>query len=130
MNKQSSLKSKKLFFAKCAKRQRIKNNEEKSKLWRFVSCRRNGWRDFLQIWNVNYPSWWAMLQQIWFQPLKRSSRYKGVKMMFSFFLSIYPWCVVLTSWATQHTILDGKILFVNMAGFHSVGQICERVCKN
>ena len=49
----------------------------------------NGLSDFLQIWNVDSPSWRETLQQIWFQSDKPSPRYKSVKMTFSFFLSIY-----------------------------------------
>ena len=42
----------------------------------------NGLSDFLQIWNVDSPSWRATLQQIWFQSDKLSPRYKSVKMTF------------------------------------------------
>ena len=52
----------------------------------------NGCCDFLQIWNVNSPNWQATLQQMWFQSEKGSPRYKGVKITFSFFLSVYPQC--------------------------------------
>ena len=72
----------------------------------------NGLSDFLQIWNVDSPSWRATLQLIWFQSDKVSPRYKGVKMTFSFFLSIYSQCGVSASWAARHTIvcLDGLLL--------------------
>ena len=65
----------------------------------------NGLSDFLQIWNVDSPSWWATLQQIWFQSNKLSPRYESVKMTFSFFLSIYSRCGAPASWATRHTIV-------------------------
>ena len=65
----------------------------------------NGFSDFLQIWNVDSPSWRATLQQIWFQSDEISPRYKCVKMTFSFFLSIYSRCGAPASWAAQHTIV-------------------------
>ena len=65
----------------------------------------NGLSDFLQIWNVDSPSWRATLQQIWFQSDKLSPRYKSVKVMFSFFLSIYSRCGAPASWAARHTIV-------------------------
>ena len=65
----------------------------------------NGLSDFLQIWNVDSPSWRATLQQIWFQSDKLSPRYKSVKMTFSFFLSIYSRCGAPASWAARHTIV-------------------------
>ena len=65
----------------------------------------NGLIDFHQIWNVYSPSWWATLQQIWFQSDKVSPRYKCVKMTFSFFLSIYSRCGAPASWAARHTIV-------------------------
>ena len=65
----------------------------------------NGLSDFLQIWNVDSPSWWATLQKIWLKSHKGSPRYKGVKITFSFFLSIYPRCDVPISWAARHTIV-------------------------
>ena len=64
-----------------------------------------GLSDFLQIWNVDSPSWRATLQQIWFQSDKLSPRYKSVKMTFSFFLSIYSRCGTPASWAARHTIV-------------------------
>ena len=65
----------------------------------------NGLSDFLQIWNVDSPSWRATLQQIWFQSDEVSPRYKCVKMTFSFFLSIYSRCGAPASWAARHTIV-------------------------
>ena len=71
----------------------------------------NGWSDFLQIWYVDYPSWAARLQQIWFQSDKGSQSYIGVKIAFSFFLLIYSRCGAPASWAARHTIvcLDQQI---------------------
>ena len=46
----------------------------------------NGWRDFLQIWNVDSPTLPALLYQLWFQSDKESRSYKGVKIAFTFFL--------------------------------------------
>ena len=65
----------------------------------------NGWSDFLQIWYVDYPSWAARLQQIWFQSDKGSQSYIGVKIAFSFFLLIYSRCGAPASWAARHTIV-------------------------
>ena len=55
--------------------------------------------DFLQIWNVDCRSWRETLQQMWFQSNEVSLRYKGVKITFSIFLSIFPWCGAPASWA-------------------------------
>ena len=78
-------------FCKCAKTRRIIiiiiKNETLA-----VRISENGLSDFLQIWNVNSPSWRATLQQIWFQYDKVSQRYKGVKITFPFFLSRQPRC--------------------------------------
>ena len=62
-----------------------KNNQEKKRNFG-RSYLGNGLSDFLQIWNVDSPSWRATLQQIWFQSDKLSPRYKSVKTTFSFFL--------------------------------------------
>ena len=93
------------IFASVRKDEEEKKNEEKKK--RNVGCSYlgNGLSDFLQIWNVDSPSWRATLQQIWFQSDKLSPRYKSVKMTFSFFLSIYSRCGAPASWAVQHTIV-------------------------
>ena len=70
----------------------------------------NGLCDFLQIWNVDSPSWrrgWRAtltLQQIRIR-YHRGTNYKGMKMTFSFFLSIYPRCGAPASWAARHTIV-------------------------
>ena len=100
-------------FCKCAKRRRRskkkkKNEEKKRNFGR--SYLGNGVSDFLQIWNVDSPSWRATLQQIWFQLDKLSLRYKSVKMTFSFFLSIYSRCGAPASWAARHTIVCLDIL--------------------
>ena len=78
----------------------------------------NGLSDFLQIWNVDSPSWRATLQQIWFQSDEVSPRYKCVKMTFSFFLSIYSRCGAPASWAARHTIvcLDTYIYYRTVHG--------------
>ena len=52
----------------------------------------NGLSYFLQIWNVDSPSWQATLQQIWFQSDKLSPRYKSVNDVF--FLPVN----ILTVW--------------------------------
>ena len=93
-------------FCKCAKRRRRrkkKNEEKKRNFGR--SYLGNGLSNFLQIWNVDSPSWRATLQQIWVQSDKPSPRYKSVKMTFSFFLSIYSRCGAPASWAARHTIV-------------------------
>ena len=70
----------------------VRKDEEEKKRTFGRSYLGNGLSDFLQIWNVDSPSWRATLQQIWFQSDKLSPRYKSVKMTFSFFLSIYSRC--------------------------------------
>ena len=80
-----------------------KNEEKKPQFGR--SYLGNGLSDFLQIWNVDSPSWRETLQQIWFQSDKLSPRYKSAKMTFSFFLSIYSRCGAPASWAARHTIV-------------------------
>ena len=73
----------------------------------------NGLSDFLQIWNVDSPSWRETVQKSCLQLDKGSLRYKGVKITFSFFLSIYPpRCGAPTSWAARHTMvcLDTTII--------------------
>ena len=60
----------------------------------------NGWGDFLQILYVESATARTLLQQIWFQSDKETRSYKGVKIMFTFFLLIYSWCGALASWAT------------------------------
>ena len=87
-------------FCKCAKRRRRKKKRNFGR-----SYLGNGLSDFLQMWNVDSPSWRATLQQIWFQSDKPSPRYKSVKMTFSFFLSIYSRCGAPASWAARHTIV-------------------------
>ena len=100
-------------FCKCAKRGRKKKkNEEKKNRTFGHSYLGNGLSDFLQIWNVDSPSWRATLQQIWFQSDKLSPRYKSVKMTFSFFLSIYSRCGAPASWAARHTIVCLDIIKV------------------
>ena len=91
-------------FCKCAKRRRRKKKRRKKRNFGH-SYLGNSLRDFLHIWNVDSPSWWATLQQIWFQSDKVSPRYKSVKMTFSFFLSIYSRCGAPASWAARHTIV-------------------------
>ena len=86
------------YFAVCenTKKNKGKKQENKKKMKKKPNfgCSHlgNGLNDFLLIWNVDFPSWRSALQQIWFQSDKVSLRYKGVKMMFSFFLEIYPRC--------------------------------------
>ena len=92
-------------FCKCAKRRRRRKKNEEKKRNFGRSYLGNGLSDFLQIWNVDSPSWRATLQQIWFQSDKLSPRYKSVKMTFSFFLSIYSRCGAPASWAARHTIV-------------------------
>ena len=96
-------------FCKCAKRLRKKKpNFGRSYLG-------NGLSDFLQIWNVDSPSWRATLQQIWFQSDKLSPRYKSVKMTFSFFLSIYSRCGAPASWAARHIVcLDSLVAAITL----------------
>ena len=55
------------------------------------------------MWNVDSPSWWATLQQMWFQSDKVSPRCNSVKMTFSFFpVNILTvWRAGL--WAARHT---------------------------
>ena len=92
-------------FCKCAKTPRKKEkNEEKNRNFG-SSYLGNGWSDFLPIWNVDSPGWREILWQIWFQSDKGSPRYKGVKMTFSFFLSICSRCSAPASWATRHTVV-------------------------
>ena len=97
-------------FCKCAKRRRRKKTKKKKPNFG-RSYLRNGLSDFLQIWYVDFPSWRATLQQIWFQSDKLSPRYKSVKMTFSFFLSIYSRCGTPASWTARHTIacLDYRV---------------------
>ena len=92
------------IFASVRKDEEEKKNEEKKRNFGH-SYLGNGLSNFLQIWNVESPSWRATLQQIWFQSDEVSPRYKCVKMTFSFFLSIYSRCGVPTSWAARHTIV-------------------------
>ena len=93
-----------------------KTKKEKKKRNFGHSYLRNGLSDFLQIWNVDSPSWRETLQQIWFQSDEVSPRYKCVKMTFFFFLSIYSRCGAPASWAARHTIvcLDVKMFFENV----------------
>ena len=73
-----------------------------------MMCRshlRNGWGDFLHIWDVDFPTWPAHLYQIWFQLDKGSHSYICVKIMFSFFLSVYCWCGLPASWVIRHTTM-------------------------
>ena len=105
------------FIAICAsvrkdEEEEEKNNKTKKKKRNFGrSYLGNGLSDFLQIWNVDSPSWRATLQQIWFQSDKLSPRYKSVKMTFSFFLSIYSRCGAPASWAARNNIvcLDNRM---------------------
>ena len=92
------------IFASVRKDKEEKKNEEKKRNFGH-SYLGNGLSDFLQIWNVDSPSWRATLQQIWFQSDEVSPRYKCVKMTFSYFLSIYSQCGVPASWAARHTIV-------------------------
>ena len=93
-------------FCKCAKTRRRIRRKTKKKTRNFgCSYLGNGWSDFLQIWNVDSPCWRATLQQIWFLSDKVSPRYKGVKMTFFSFMSLYPQCGALASWAARHTIV-------------------------
>jgi len=63
----------------------------------------------LQIRYVDSPTWRAFLQQIWLNLGKRSGSYIGVKMMFSFFLSIYSqWCVGFLDCMTQYCDYNGN----------------------
>ena len=87
-------------FCKCAKRRRRRKKRNFGH-----SYLGNGLSDFLQIWNVDSPSWRATLQQIWVQSDVVSPRYKCVKMTFSFFLSIYSRFGAPASWAARHTIV-------------------------
>ena len=74
--------------------------DEESKLWQLVSRK---WQErFPSNLDMGSPSWWATLQQIWFQSDKGSPRYKGVKMTFSFFLSIYPRCASFLGRTTHY----------------------------
>ena len=82
-----------------------KKNKKKKKQNFGRSYLINGLSDFLQIWNVDSPSWRATLQQIWFQSEKLSPKYKSVKMTFSFFLQIYSRCGAPASWAARHTTM-------------------------
>ena len=92
------------FFASVRKHEEEEEEKKRRKNPNFGSLYlRNGWSDFLQIWNVDSPGRRTTLQQIWFQLDKGSPRYKGVKMTFSFFLSIYSRCGALASWAARHT---------------------------
>jgi len=81
------------------KEEQEKNKEIKTKLW--VLYLKNGWNDLFQILYVHAPTWWASLQQIWFNLGKRSWSYIGVKISFSFFLSIYSQYGAPTSWAAD-----------------------------
>ena len=74
----------------------------------------NGLSDFLQIWNIDSPSWRATLQQIWFQSDEVSPRYKCVKMTFSFFLSIY-----FFSRGNQHPLPPPLALDVEVLSIYS-----------
>ena len=88
----------------CEKTKKEKGKKTKKKKPNFGrSYLGNGLSDFLQIWNVDSPSWRATLQQSWFQSDKVSPRYKSVKMTFSFFLLIYSRCGAPDSWAARHT---------------------------
>ena len=88
-------------FCKCAKTRRQKNQGKKPKFWLLVS----------QKWLEQFPSnlecglpWLAGNSTANSVP-KVSPRYKGVKMTFSFLLSIYPWCGAPAYWAARHTIM-------------------------
>ena len=112
-------------FCKCAKRRRRrKKNEEKKRNFGH-SYLGNGLSDFLQLWNVDSPSWRTTLQQIWFQSDEVSPRYKCVKMTFSFFLSIYSQCGAPASWAARHTIvcLDIKSYHCKTLRLHVVENV-------
>ena len=99
--------STRLRFIKCAKRRRRRKKKKRRKKNETLAAHISemALSDFLQIWNVDSPSWRATLQQIWFQSDKLSPRYKSVKMTFSFFLSIYSRCGAPASWAARHTIV-------------------------
>ena len=92
------------IFASVRKDEEKKKRREKKRNFGH-SYLGNGLSDFLQIWNVDSPSWRETLQHIWFQLDEVSPRYKCVKMTFSFFLSIYSRCGAPASWAARHTIL-------------------------
>ena len=64
-----------------------------------------GWRDLLQIWYVDSPSWGASLQQVWLNSGEWSQTYIGVKITFFVFLSIHSQCDATASWAARHTIV-------------------------
>ena len=68
---------------------------------------------------MDSPSWRATLQQIWFQSEKGLQKYKSVKMMFCFFLSIYPQCGTLASWSIRLIIvcLDLYVYVINLNAF-------------
>ena len=82
-----------------------KKKKKKSKFWQLVSQK---WlKRFLSNLVCKLP-WLAGSSVV------RNHRDTSVKMTFSFFLSIYPWCGALASWATRHTIVcldDGLLTY-------------------
>ena len=108
------------IFASVRKEEK-KTKKKKRRKNRNFGCwyLRNGLSDFLQIWNVDSPSWRATLQQMWLQSDKGSPRYKGVKMTFSFFLLIYPRCGTLASCAARHTIVCLDTVYTSLCHYHT-----------
>jgi len=84
----------------CVQKDEEKIKPFKEKLWVLVQYI---WSDLLQIWYVDLPNLQASLQQVWLG--KESWSYIGMKIMFSYFLSIYSLCGVLASWASRHTTM-------------------------
>ena len=104
------------IFASVQKDKEEKKNEEKRNFGRLHLG--NGLSDLFQIWHVDSPSWQATLLKFWFQSDKVSSRYKSVKMTFSFFLLIYSRCGAPASWAARHTTMCLNICLVGQAVLH------------
>ena len=70
------------------KKNKKKKNEETEPIFE-VAYLGNARSDFAQIWNVEYCSWGECPQQKSSCFIKEAQNYGGVKIAFSFFLSIY-----------------------------------------
>ena len=130
------------FLQVCKKTKKNKKEKKRRKKRNFGrSYLENGFSDFLQIWNVDSPSWWETLQQIWFQSDKLSPGYKSVKMTFSSCKYTHsvahrllgphdtlPCILILTGgtpapWAARHT--EWSLTHGKGYGFQNLEQISQ-----
>jgi len=100
-------------FSKCAKRQRMRSRKKQRNLNETLGACISKTAGAISFkYSIGLPTWQISLQQIWLNSGMRSWSYIGVKIMFSFFLSIYSQCSAPTSWATRHNTvcLDTNLL--------------------